>query len=68
MASSWGSSWGSAWGNAWGSEGPPVIASLVLGEIRIRPLLSASVDMETALSGDVEASPLLSAKIRTDPQ
>ncbi|MDG4903208.1 hypothetical protein P9279_22110 [Mesorhizobium sp. WSM4962] len=66
MASAWGSSWASAWGNAWGVEGPPVIASLVLGAISIRPLLGASVAMKTALAGDVDVNPLLAGKIRMD--
>jgi hypothetical protein len=63
----WSASWGSSWGYAWAEAVLPPVATLVLGEIRIRPLLDASVAMKTAIAGDVETGLLLSAKIRTNP-
>lgn len=67
MASAWGSSWGAAWGNAWGLEGPPVIASLVLGSISIRPAFAGLVHVDPAL-GDIGAtiSPMLTGRVSTN--
>ncbi|WP_217577327.1 hypothetical protein [Mesorhizobium sp. GbtcB19] len=68
MSDVWGGSWGSSWGHSWAEAVLPPVATLVLGEIRIRPALAGAVEMETAISADIDASPLLSAKVRTDAQ
>jgi hypothetical protein len=68
MTDVWGGSWGSSWGHSWAEAVLPPVATLVLGEIRIRPALAGSVRTETVISADIDASPALSAKIRTDPQ
>lgn len=62
----WGGSWGGSWNGYWAEAVLPPVATLVLGAIRIRPALGASVAMETALAGDIDAFPALSARIRTD--
>lgn len=66
MTDVWGGAWGLSWGHSWAEAMLPPVATLILGSISIRPTLDASVSMKTAIAGDVEASPLLSAKIRTD--
>ncbi|KQU77707.1 hypothetical protein ASD12_18070 [Mesorhizobium sp. Root102] len=62
----WADCWLDCWTDCWADAVTPPIATLILGAISIRPLLGASLQMKTALSGDIDAGPLLAGKIRTD--
>lgn len=62
----WGGSWGGTWDGHWAQSMLPPVETLILGAIRIRPLLGAAVQMKTVLSGDIETGPLIAGKIRID--
>lgn len=62
-AVSWGNSWGSSWGNAWGLIGPPVIASLVYGAVRIVPMMKGAAWLKPLLDGDAGSRALIAGTV-----
>ncbi|WP_027037884.1 hypothetical protein [Mesorhizobium ciceri] len=63
----WSDCWRDCWTDCWADAVTPPIATLILGAIRIVPVLAGSARMVAALTDDgVTTGPLLQGSIETD--